>query len=216
MSATQQSQRKMEYRRRRWQSMTEAQKAEVIEKQRRYQAEYHTKNRERRLRRGAAYYKANQEHAKQQAALARDVIKADPHKLEQHKQKRQSRGIVYREANREKLREQGVAYYKGHKAESFARVQKRNALKKAATINMQGIIAFVRSIKAKPLATCYYCQERVSTRTIHFDHIIALSKGGLHAVENLCVSCGPCNLSKGAKSLIEWAAYRGAQQLLNL
>jgi len=206
----------MEYRRRRWEAMTEAQKAEVIEKQRRYDAEYHIKHRECRLQRGAAYYKAHQEYAKQQSALAHSRIKADPNKLAQYKQKRQAQRRLYREANRKKLRERNLAYYKQHKVESFARVQKRNALKKAATINMRGIVAFVKGVKSKPFATCYYCQKRVSTKSIHIDHIVALAKGGLHAVENLCVACETCNRSKGAKSLIEWAAYRGEQQLLDL
>lgn len=91
---------------------------------------------------------------------------------------------------------------------------KRRALRAGASINLKNIKSWIAAIKSKKTAICYYCQKRVSSRSIHFDHIIALSKGGSHSVENLCVSCSDCNLRKNSKSVTAWV--RVGQQFLTL
>jgi len=48
---------------------------------------------------------------------------------------------------------------------------------------------------------CAYCDERAT----HLDHVTPLSKGGADAERNMVPACAGCNLSKGAKSLAEWA-----------
>jgi 5-methylcytosine-specific restriction endonuclease McrA len=50
--------------------------------------------------------------------------------------------------------------------------------------------------------TCAYCGDPAE----HLDHVVAISRGGADAAHNLLPACAPCNLSKGAKSLAEWAA----------
>ncbi|MGW3674658.1 HNH endonuclease [Streptomyces sp. NPDC005166] len=49
--------------------------------------------------------------------------------------------------------------------------------------------------------TCAYCGAPAE----HLDHVVPISKGGADAAHNLLPACAPCNLSKGAKSLAEWA-----------
>jgi 5-methylcytosine-specific restriction endonuclease McrA len=49
---------------------------------------------------------------------------------------------------------------------------------------------------------CAYCDAPAE----HLDHVQPLSRGGADAAHNLLPACAPCNLSKGAKSLAEWAA----------
>jgi 5-methylcytosine-specific restriction endonuclease McrA len=48
---------------------------------------------------------------------------------------------------------------------------------------------------------CAYCNG-VAT---HLDHVQPLSKGGADEESNIVPACAPCNLSKGAKTLAEWA-----------
>lgn len=50
--------------------------------------------------------------------------------------------------------------------------------------------------------SCRYCGA--SQEPLHCDHVIAVSRGGSHADDNLVTACAPCNLSKGSKSLAEW------------
>jgi 5-methylcytosine-specific restriction endonuclease McrA len=48
---------------------------------------------------------------------------------------------------------------------------------------------------------CCYCGARAT----HLDHVHPLSKGGADAEHNIVPACAKCNLSKGAKTLAEWA-----------
>lgn len=50
--------------------------------------------------------------------------------------------------------------------------------------------------------TCAYCDAPAE----HLDHVHPISKGGADAPHNLLPACAPCNLSKNAKTLAEWAA----------
>jgi 5-methylcytosine-specific restriction endonuclease McrA len=56
--------------------------------------------------------------------------------------------------------------------------------------------------------TCAYCDAPAE----HLDHVIALALGGADAAHNLLPACADCNLSKGAKTLGEWALTFGAQR----
>ena len=44
---------------------------------------------------------------------------------------------------------------------------------------------------------CVYCDEDLSDKEIHMDHVIAESKGGETTYNNLQVTCRKCNLAKG-------------------
>lgn len=48
---------------------------------------------------------------------------------------------------------------------------------------------------------CAYCGRLAE----HLDHVHPLSKGGADAEHNIVPACAACNLSKGAKTLAEWA-----------
>ncbi len=48
---------------------------------------------------------------------------------------------------------------------------------------------------------CTYCG---GTTDLHCDHIFPRSRGGLDVESNLTTACGPCNLSKGARTPEEW------------
>ena len=52
---------------------------------------------------------------------------------------------------------------------------------------------------------CCYCNAWAA----HLDHVHPLSKGGADAPHNLVPACADCNLSKGAKTLAEWALTFG-------
>jgi 5-methylcytosine-specific restriction endonuclease McrA len=95
-----------------------------------------------------------------------------------------------------------------------ALLMKRRALKRAATVNLASIVKWLALVKSRPEAVCYWCGKIVSSSAVHFDHIIPLSKGGPHAIENLCTSCVECNLQKGNKPLRLWV--RMGQQHLEL
>lgn len=49
---------------------------------------------------------------------------------------------------------------------------------------------------------CAYCRDE--SGPFEIDHIIPVTRGGSHALDNLCVACKPCNSSKGDRLLSEW------------
>jgi 5-methylcytosine-specific restriction endonuclease McrA len=54
---------------------------------------------------------------------------------------------------------------------------------------------------------CVGCSIDIST-SYHVDHIKAVTKGGTHWPANLQLMCGPCNRSKGTKTMEEWIAWK--------
>lgn len=50
---------------------------------------------------------------------------------------------------------------------------------------------------------CKYCDVECEN-SFHIDHVIPLSKGGLHELSNLVIACPSCNCSKGNKNIEEW------------
>lgn len=51
---------------------------------------------------------------------------------------------------------------------------------------------------------CVYCQDPITLRSGHADHVLPRSRGGADEAANLVASCRPCNLSKGARTPEEW------------
>lgn len=51
---------------------------------------------------------------------------------------------------------------------------------------------------------CYWCQCSLKAGH-HIDHIWPLSKGGSNGPENICLACPTCNLTKNAKTPMEFA-----------
>jgi 5-methylcytosine-specific restriction endonuclease McrA len=51
---------------------------------------------------------------------------------------------------------------------------------------------------------CVYCDEDLSDKEIHLDHVIAESKGGETTYTNLQVTCRKCNLAKGVLTELEF------------
>ena len=61
--------------------------------------------------------------------------------------------------------------------------------------------------------TCRYCEIKIDPRGRGLlapirDHVQAIARGGSNAIENLVLSCFPCNLRKGNFSLAEFLERR--------
>lgn len=44
---------------------------------------------------------------------------------------------------------------------------------------------------------CVYCDDDLTDKEVHMDHVLAESKGGKTIYDNLQVTCRKCNLAKG-------------------
>lgn len=120
----------------------------------------------------------------------------------------------YYQEHKEKLQKRTRDWFRQNRGRHMANVLRRCGRLKAQSVNPKAIDAYCRHIRARPTIRCYYCSKIVSTKSIHFDHITPLSKGGPHSIENICVSCAKCNLSKHATPIQDW--YKLGQQILSL
>lgn len=133
----------------------------------------------------------------------------------------------YRMANEKIINEKKKAYYAANphvrqkatrnwylktRAESAAKEHRRRIQKNSKSDGTaEAFYTFVRLRKSIP---CYYCGKRIAGKDAHIDHVIAVSKQGNHASDNLAASCASCNLKKGSKMPNDFVVEN--QPLLNL
>lgn len=111
--------------------------------------------------------------------------------------------------NRDKHTEYQRNYRKsdaGKTAYSAARHRRRAKKRQATGSCTAAELATIRLAQTdkRGRLRCWWCGKQING-TPHLDHKTALAKGGAHAPGNLCYSCAPCNLRKGAKTPGEFA-----------
>lgn len=129
------------------------------------------------------------------------------------KRRHSARGKADYLKNKDRIRAKHKEWLKRNPGYTAA-VKHRRRLIENASKNLATIKAWMKSVKSKSKAVCYYCQKTIPSKGLHFDHIIALANGGAHDVSNLCVSCPRCNLTKQDKEISAWV--RIGQQVLSL
>ena len=184
----------------------------ILEKQRTGYRE----NREERLAKAAAYWAKNREerlvyHAKyrennrmSRRKAQREYLRLNPGNQSEYRRSPRGRAgiLAYRASGR--AREHAEAYRRTPRgrANRVAAVSRRRARKKAVDCGCVTGPSLVQ-LAALSEGLCDYCGAAGE----HFDHIIALAKGGVHCVSNLRLACARCNLNKHTKSVTEFVAY---------
>ena len=82
------------------------------------------------------------------------------------------------------------------------------ARKRGADVSSKETSNLIRKWKKLSEFECSYCHIIFPTNGMNIDHIIPLSKGGLHSPENICRACSDCNRRKGCKMLEEFLLCR--------
>ena len=123
-----------------------------------------------------------------------------------------------------KLRE----YRKTEKAKAIAKAWSKNNKDKIRNYNrtqrarrkfalkaeLSASTAEVKSWLDAQTAICTYCETEMPKDKIHVDHMIPLSRGGTHTIDNLAIACNKCNCSKNNKTPEEFKAYKEAHKKL--
>jgi len=174
----------------------------------------------------ARYLKRNSvpEYRKRQLEQQKEYQKKNPEKVKaahrrrwanpEYRAKIKRQNERWRLNNKERFAENGRKWRKNNPGKYHALLHKRRARQLNATVNPQSIQIFIEGIRKSKSVKCYYCEKPVPGKKAHIDHMMPLSKGGPHSVENLCASCPHCNHTKHSKLIRDW--MRLGQQLLEL
>ena len=187
--------------------------------------EYYAANRERLLKQMKEHRDSNKEIvAARKKAYGQKNKEAISIKKKQayeaNKAEKLRKNKAYRDANREAYLAQKRAYYQlnkaNHRARSKAWEKKnpeqarmigarneatRRARKRGAVVGDLSLIAeWEKTWRTNKRVKCYWCDEHFAGKDCHSDHVEPLSKGGVHDLLNLVISCPTCNLTKSARS----------------
>lgn len=155
--------------------------------------EYNERNKKQCKERLQKWREENPEKVKEQNRRWREE---NPDK-EFEKQKR------YRETHEEQLYLKGKKYREEHRDYFYNKARERKLSQKALSDGTVTLEA-EQFIYDEQNGKCAYCGCDLNESGKHLDHIIPLSKGGLHTINNVHWTCPTCNLSKGDKLESEW------------
>lgn len=163
-----------------------------------YQQEYREQNKPRLYAEKAEYRKRNAERLREGHQR---WVAANPERVREGKRRcYEAKKAEYKAHTRkvaldnpERTRSYKRAWAKRNPAKVQELRMRYNAQKVAATIETVDYEAIYRRDKG----ICHICQNPVPRSRLHFDHVIPLSKGGPHSMENIKVSHARCNMRKG-------------------
>ena len=114
---------------------------------------------------------------------------------------------AYHAANRDKVLAQKKVYAAAHPNECLARDHKKRAKKLGVKIgDEKAILIWLESWRTEAPIACHYCKKVAPGTDMQIDHVIPLSAGGDHDLNNLVVCCESCNCSKKDKLPEVWLA----------
>lgn len=187
--------KKLDYDRRRWKNFTPEQRAlfqaqknasqnrkpeprrkwdlKNKDKRRISNARWLEKNRERKLKSNARWRKNNAERIR----FTREI---------------------WASKNAEKIKENNARWVRNNpeKHRLYVKTRQARKLNQCPNNSAKRFYAFLETVEK---VKCYYCNEVVKKEDCHVEHIIPLSRGGLHVDSNLCIACATCNLRKSTK-----------------
>lgn len=169
--------------------------------------EYFVKNSSKKFGLEHCCHPCNRKKQEEYRAADPEKVKAQKRaEYQKHKGRYINRASLYYQDNPDVNRAAKRRYTENHpdriKIAGRVAQNKRRSLKKAnpGSHTKSDIELIIRTQNGK----CWWC-GCVLTDNFHVDHRVALSRGGSNAVNNLCVTCERCNLSKGAKMPHEWS-----------
>lgn len=167
-------------------------------------ANHYTENRDRLTAYKRDYYKRNTDTLSQRNKQWRSQNQTY---LSEYKR------TYYRE-NKERLSDQMRQYQKDNIDRWLLDSHRRRMLKSVSAFDGSSN----QDVIARWGEFCYLGGERVAQdgkplENFHLEHVVPLSRGGSHTIDNLRPSCAHHNLSKGGKVLIAYLAWRTSLQL---
>jgi 5-methylcytosine-specific restriction endonuclease McrA len=177
-----------------------------------YSRTYHAEHREEiRAKKAADYI----EHREERIAAAADYRATHPEEIfaswtayhAEHREERRVYSADYRAADPEHARAAAAKWSAENPLAIRAIANRRRARKRSAPGKPYTAAEFLVLCETASWQ-CSYCPAILDIVTVQADHIIPLSRGGSNGIENIAVSCGPCNRSKHNIPLDIWLERR--------
>lgn len=174
-----------------------------IEEERAKRVEWRAKNVDYMKTYNATYYEFHSETIK---AKAREWMAANPERkkandaawCEKNREYKNGMDRLRWHADPERSKRVHATWYRRNKHKAKEAWHRRRARKLGATVGKVSL----KAILAEHGMVCHICGGDIPDRSsLHFDHVIPLSKGGRHAADNIRPAHAFCNLSKGDKIL---------------
>lgn len=154
---------------------------EKYEKRRRIKYESNPALKSAAVARSTKWSKNNSERRKE---YMRDYMRKNRAKLV-------ARSAAWKKANPERAKT--LAVHSSH--------LRRTRLVQTPKLQRDQARSMMQRERKKKTHVCYYCKSRFKG-TMHWDHVMPVSKGGTHSPDNLCVACPDCNLRKADNGLV--------------
>jgi 5-methylcytosine-specific restriction endonuclease McrA len=210
----------------------------ALERLVKYRQEYYLKNREVILKRtrqrqvdkaeqeklrSKKYYLAHKKDYSDRAKRYRDAWVAIHPLLpritpEEARERKLARGRKWRLENPDKQKTMRDSWESRNKdkrrAYNTQHTHNRRVRQKLSRKDNAAVYKWIRSWKKRRSVLCYWCMNLFLPSQCHVDHIVPISSGGKNTIDNVCISCAPCNIKKRAKSLKEWNQHLSQPVLL--
>ena len=161
-----------------------------------YYRVYYKKHRDSLLAYKARYRAANKEKLR---AAATEYDRRHQEERRQYRKRNRKRQELRDALCRAKTPEK----YRALRSRSLGWV-KRRARKRGCTVGAaQAIRAVYMRARNESRVRCYLCMKGIPIGRRHVDHVVPLSRGGAHSVENLAIACAACNMRKRTKTPVE-------------
>lgn len=118
------------------------------------------------------------------------------------KEQRRTYAKTYNQANKERLAEVLRQWRSENPERAKEQSSRYRAGKRRAAVEPVDFAAILN----RDGFTCHICLGQVDPSDLHFDHVVPLSRGGAHSMENVKVAHSTCNLSKGTRLMSELSA----------
>ena len=125
---------------------------------------------------------------------------------DRNRERERLRAAKFRAGSPEASREISRRYNRIHPDIARLRTRRRRARIIGATIgNGVAIATWETKWRRKSSVKCFWCCQKFPPSACHSDHIVPLTRGGTHSVENLTIACAGCNQRKYNKLPNEWS-----------
>ena len=168
-------------------------------------------HKEEMLKWGREYYERNSEKQMEKTIKWREENPTKWKKLVRksylkNKEKIKETSKTYRKNHVEELKAQKKEYRKTEACKIATKNNNnRRRSEKIKTSNGTISTKALKELIIKQDYKCKYCNCDLDfsvKNSVHLDHVVPLSKGGTHTIENVVYSCASCNLQKGASLLV--------------